>query len=79
MLLAGQDEKTVGLLNVTDALPGTIVKVGDYENNNSLVSYDDFAKLTLLVKNGFATFEDNKLVAGSEEVKVDKVIAGKIS
>jgi methionyl-tRNA synthetase len=76
MLLAGDDGSQVGLLTVTDALPGTIVTVEGYTNNTSEITFDDFEKVKMTVKDGKATFEKITLKAGTEEIKAEKVHDG---
>jgi methionyl-tRNA synthetase len=76
MLLAGDDHVNVGLLYVKDAEPGTMVTVEGYTNNNAQVTFDDFEKISMIVKDGKAVFDGKVLKAGNEEVRAEKVEDG---
>jgi len=76
MLLAGDDGKKVGILTVKNAEPGTQVGIENFENSNEQINFDYFSKLKIIVKNGKPSFEGNKIKAGSEAIKVEKVKDG---
>ena len=75
MLLAGDDGNEVGVLT-TKAEPGTQAGIEDFDNSNEQLSFEQFQKLSLVVKNGHPTFENREIKAGSETIKVEKVKDG---
>ncbi|MBN2880556.1 methionine--tRNA ligase [Candidatus Woesearchaeota archaeon] len=79
MLLAGEEGETVGVLFVSDAELGTSVLPAGYEASTELINYKQFTKVKLSVKDGKAMFEDKILLAGTEEVKAERVINGSVS
>ncbi|HLD86537.1 MAG TPA: methionine--tRNA ligase [Candidatus Nanoarchaeia archaeon] len=75
MLLAGDDGENVGVLT-TDAVPGTIVSPSGIQNSSEQLTYEEFAKLTITVKDGKPVFEEKNLFAGTIPVTVEKARDG---
>ena len=76
MLLAGEDKKNIGVLTVKEAEPGTPVGIDGFENSNEKISFDQFCKLKMIVKNNKPYFEGKELKAGSESIRVEKIKDG---
>jgi methionyl-tRNA synthetase len=76
MLLAGGDEKTTGVLTVEKSEAGDKVFIEGYENSSEQLTYDEFAKLSLIVKNGHASFDNKEIKTGKEVIKVERAIEG---
>ena len=76
MLLAGDDGANIGVLTIDEASPGDKVYFEGFESSSRELSYEDFAKLKIEVKNGRVYFENKELRAGKEIVKVEKVKDG---
>jgi len=76
MLLAGEDKKNVGILTLKDAQPGTQVGINDLENSNEQLTFEQFSKLKIIVKDSKPYFEGKEIKAGSEIIKVEKVKDG---
>ena len=77
MLLAGEDKEHVGVLTV-DAPPGTSVQVEGYETGTKQLTFEQFQKLKIIVKEGKASYNDVLLKAGSQSVVAEKVKEGKV-
>jgi len=75
MLLAGEDDKNVGILTV-DAEPGTQVGIDGLENSIDQTTFDQFQKLKIVVKNNHPYFDDKEVKAGSQSISVEKVKDG---
>jgi methionyl-tRNA synthetase len=73
MLLAGEEGKKVGLLT-TNAKIGTSLQFGDLKNNKAQVTFDDFLKVKMKVKDGKVFWNNQKL----KDVTVDKISKGKV-
>lgn len=78
MLLAGEDNGTVGVLTVKDSKPGDEVKAGNLKNSSKGLSFDNFQKIKIEVKEGKVLFNDLELKTDKEAVSVEKVKNGKI-
>jgi len=78
MLLAGEDNKNVGVLTVKKSEPGDNVRFGNLENSDKELSFDSFQKLKIVVKGGKGKFNDLELKTGKEAVSVEKVKDGKV-
>lgn len=79
MLLAAEDkEGAVGLLTAKEAEPGSEVKFGSLKNSNEEVSFDNFQKIKIEVKEGKVLFKDLELKANKETVSVEKLREGMV-
>jgi len=76
MLLAGDDGTSVGVLTADKSSAGDKVYLEEYENSNEVLSYDEFAKLTISVKDNHAVFEGKELKTDKEILRVEKVSDG---
>ena len=76
MLLAGDDGKDVGVLTVEKAKPGTEAGIEGFENSDDQISFEQFKKLKITVKNNKPYHEGREIKAGSESIKVEKVKDG---
>jgi len=72
MLLAGEDDKNVGVLT-TAAKEGTQVSPEGLENSNEKVTFEQFKKFNIIVEDGKPYFDGKQLKAGSEEIKVERI------
>lgn len=75
MLLAGEDDAQVGVLT-SEAEPGTSIHVGELANNHDKITFDEFLKLRIEVKEGKPVFDDLFFKAGNKDVTVEKVKDG---
>ncbi|HIH11148.1 TPA: methionine--tRNA ligase [Candidatus Woesearchaeota archaeon] len=71
MVLVAEDENGASLLDIIKSDVGEEVKVAGMKNNHEQILFDDFKKLTLLVKDGHIEFEGKKLVTDKEAVRVE--------
>ena len=79
MLLAAEDgQGKVGLLTVKDSEPGSEVKFGNLANSNKEITFENFQKINISVKDGKIFFNDLELKTGKETVSVEKVKEGKV-
>ena len=76
MLLAGDDGKDVGILTIENAKPGTQVGIEGFENSSEQISFEQFQKLKIIVKNNKPYFSSKEIKAGSESIKAEKVKDG---
>ena len=76
MLLAGDDSEHVGVLTVGKSEAGDKVYLDGYENSAAQLTYDEFAKLAITVKNNHAVVFDKELKTDKEIVHVEKVKDG---
>jgi hypothetical protein len=76
MILSGDDGTHVGILTVDKSEAGDKVFVEGYDNSAKELTFDDFLKLTITVKNGHAVFEGKELKTDKETVRVEKVKDG---
>ena len=76
MLLAGEDDKNVGLLAPEKSKPGDAVTWNSLQNSNEELTIDDFLKLNIIVKGRKATIEGIPLRTEKEEINVEKVKDG---
>ena len=67
MLLAGNDEANVGVLTAEKSEPGEKIFIDGYENSEKELTYDEFAKLTITIK-------DSKPIFEGQNFKTDKEI-----
>ncbi|MBL7055683.1 methionine--tRNA ligase [Candidatus Woesearchaeota archaeon] len=75
MLLAAEAGDVVEVLT-TDAPEGTQVSAGNLENNEEQVTFEQFGKLKIVIKDGVPVFEDKVLEASGEKVFVTQVSDG---
>ncbi len=72
MILAGDDGKTVAILTIEKAEPGTYVVKGD---ENSFVSFEELEALQMKIENGQVFLGNEVMKAENDEtVKVDKAM-----
>jgi len=71
MLLAGVANDKVRLLSAPNSKPGDKVGIDSKENNTSEITWDDFEKIKMTVKNKKVVCEGKHLKTGSEEISVD--------
>ncbi|MBI4143474.1 methionine--tRNA ligase, partial [Candidatus Woesearchaeota archaeon] len=76
MLLAGDDGTGPGLLTVEKSNPGDKVYFEGYETGTAQITYEEFAKISMIVKNSKVTFEGRELMTDKEIVKVEKTKDG---
>lgn len=76
MLLAGDDGEHVGVLTADKSEAGDKVYLDGYENSAAQLTYDEFAKLTITVKNNHPVVFDKELKTDKEIVHVEKVRDG---
>ncbi|MFH0868191.1 MAG: methionine--tRNA ligase [Candidatus Woesearchaeota archaeon] len=77
MLLAGEDNKNVGLL-AAKAEPGSEVRFGSLKNSNKEISFENFQKINIKVKEGKVVFNDLELKDNKGAVSVEKVKDGNV-
>ena len=79
MLLAGDDGKDVGILNPQASKPGDQVYVGDdKEYSSDTITFDQFMKYRLEAVDGKAYMEGLPLHTDTEEIRLEKVVNGRI-
>jgi len=79
MLLAGDDGKDVGILNPQASKPGDQVYVGDVKDYSSdTITFDQFMKYRLEAVDGKAYMEGLPLHTDAEEIKLEKIVNGRI-
>ncbi|MCH8004530.1 MAG: methionine--tRNA ligase [Nanoarchaeota archaeon] len=79
MLLAGEDkEGHVGVLTVKGAKAGDVVNFGNLKNSNKEISFENFRKLKIVVKESKVVSNDLELKTNKETVSVEKVTEGKV-
>ena len=76
MLLAGDDGASVGVLTVGQGNPGDKAYFEGFESSNKELSFDDFLKIKMEVRNSKVYFEGSELKTGKEIVRVEKVKDG---
>jgi methionyl-tRNA synthetase len=76
MLLAGDDGSGPGLLTVERSNAGDKVYFDGFEIGNEQVTYEEFAKISMIVKNSKVTFEGKELKTDKEIVKVERTKDG---
>ena len=74
--IKGQVTLPIQLRHWLDLSPGDKVYFEGYENSAKGLDYDDFAKLTIIIKNNHAVFEGKELKTDKEIVKAEKVKDG---
>jgi len=72
MLLAADDGKHVVHLTC-DAVAGENIELAGFTNSDVQIPYDEFAKVSLTVKNGNVFFEKNLLQAKGKPVTVSGI------
>jgi len=70
MVLAGDDHEKVSLLEAEKTALGEEVIFNGLENSHAEVTFEDFKKLVLEVKNGQVFYQNKKLITKTEEIKV---------
>jgi methionine--tRNA ligase beta chain len=79
MLLAGDDGKSVGVLNPHRSNPGDQVYVDDIkEYQTCMITFDQFMKYKLEAIDGKAYMEGLPLRTDSEEINVERVMNGRV-
>jgi len=79
MLLAGEDDKEVGLLLAPDAKPGDRVTVEGLEPNpKSKVDIKEFSAVKLKTQDGQAWLDDKPLTANGEPLEVHRGVEGNV-
>lgn len=78
MLLAGEENGTVGLVFADFAEPGTSVIPDGYEPNASTINIKEFAKMKLAVVDGKVTADGEILKALGTDVKVERIKNGNV-
>ena len=74
MLLAAEDkEGNVGLLAIKDSKPGNEATFGDLNNSDKEISFENFKKIKIIVKEGKVFYNDLELKADKEAVSVEKI------
>jgi len=73
MLLAGEDERDCGLLYVEKSEPSSKVYFEGLENDDKEISFDEFKKIKMFVKNGKIIYKDKVMKTDKEEVKIEKM------
>ena len=76
MILAGDDGTGPGLLTVQNSEPGDKVYFEGFENSTKELSFDDFLKIKMIVKDSKVYFENKELKTGKEIVKAEKTKDG---
>ncbi|MBI2208215.1 methionine--tRNA ligase [Candidatus Woesearchaeota archaeon] len=76
MLLAGDDGREVGILTVEKAKPGAQAGIDGLESSSEQISFEQFQKLNIVVKNNKPYFNNKEIKAGSESIKAEKVKDG---
>jgi methionyl-tRNA synthetase len=72
MLLAASNKETCGVLLAKGSEPGTKVKAGDLESSEEQITFDNFLKLEILLKDNKITYNDQVLATDKEDIKADK-------
>ncbi len=79
MLLAGSDDKgNVGVLTVNKPIPGDEAKFGSLKNSNKEISFENFQKIKIEVRQGKVIFNNSELKTDKEIISVEKVKEGKV-
>jgi len=79
MLLAGEDDKgNIGVLTVNKSIAGDEAKFGSLKNSNEEISFENFQKMKLEVKEGKVVFKNLELKTNKEIVSVEKVKEGRV-
>jgi len=79
MLLAGEDNKgNVGVLTVKQSKAGDEVRFGNLNNSNKEISFYNFQKINIKVKEGKVVCDELELKTDKEAVSVEKVTNGKV-
>jgi len=76
MLLAGEDNGKVKLLYVNDSKPGSQVFIPGVKPLNKKISFDEFLKVKIEVKNGKVMCENKELQTKKEKVKIKDIKKG---
>jgi methionyl-tRNA synthetase len=78
MLLACEEGNIVGLVLAPDAHPGDPVGVQGISQGESIIKYDEFAKVVLEAKDGLVFADNQPLCLSKGQLGTDKVKNGKI-
>ena len=78
MLLAADNGKDVGVLFVEKSLVGERVKFGNLENSSRMISFDNFSKIKMVVKDSQVVYNNLILGTKEEDVKAEKVVSGEV-
>ena len=74
--MAGDDGNNVGVLTLDESNPGNKVYFEGFENSSKPLSFEEFSKIKMTIKNGKVYFENKELKTDRESVKVEKVKDG---
>jgi len=74
MLLAAEDKKgTVGILTLKDSKPGSKVNFGDLKNSSEQISFENFLKIEMKVKDSKVYYNNLELKSNGDTVIAEKV------
>ncbi|MBI3027119.1 methionine--tRNA ligase [Candidatus Woesearchaeota archaeon] len=76
MLLAGDDGSNVGVLTADESNPGDKAYFEGYQYSNKEISFEDFLKTKMEVKNKKVYFENKELKTDKETIMAEKVNDG---
>ena len=76
MLLAGDDGANVSILNASKSNPGDKAYFDGFENSIKEISFDEFLKIEMKVKDGKVYFSDKELKTDKEIVSAEKLKDG---
>ncbi len=76
MLLAGEDNGNVKVLYVDDSEPGSQVYIEGVKPQDEKISFDDFLKIKIIVKNGRVISDNKELQTNKEKVKIKELKKG---
>lgn len=76
MLLAGDDGTGPGLLTVENSDAGDKVYFEGFEIGSEQITYEEFSKISMTVKNSKVYFENKELKTGKETIKVERTKDG---
>jgi methionyl-tRNA synthetase len=78
MVLAADDGKNVSLLEAEHSQPGDEVTLEGYQNNTKQITFDDFKKIRMEVKNGQVFHKTKHLKTDKEDISVRGVKDGAV-
>ncbi len=76
MLLAGDDEETIGLLTADESNPGDAVYFEGMKNSAKEIEFEEFLKIEMAVEDGSVFYKGRKLRTDKEFIKVEKAEDG---
>jgi methionyl-tRNA synthetase len=78
MILAADDGENLALLEADKTPVGEEVQFSGLDNNDREITFNDFKKVSMIIKDGFVYYEDKKLVSNVEDVIVHGVKDGSL-